>query len=129
MTRRKQSRTDVPDVLGLLLTYEEVAWLKHALVTLEGVIDAQPHSLPKLPMLRETASHLQKKLSRMGGQHAYDYKYKVPIAANEAMILYTAVWLFLVAVEHLPDSAEKQEALNRCLALHNRFVPFLGRSA
>ena len=127
MTHRKQSRADLACVAGLLLTYEDVAWLKHALATLEGLIDAQPHSLPKLPMARKTATQLQKKLSHMREHHAYDYK--VPLTANEVVILHTAVWLFLVAVEQLPDSAEKQKALSHCQALHSQLAPFVGKIA
>ncbi len=111
----------------LLLAYDDVAWLEHALATLEGVLAAQPSSLPKLPMVREAVSHLRKKLSRMGEQHAYSYK--IPITEREIVILHTAVWLFVLAVEQLADSAKKQAALSHCLALRSRVAPFMGSIA
>ncbi|MBV9689111.1 MAG: hypothetical protein JO202_05300 [Ktedonobacteraceae bacterium] len=43
------------------------------------------------------------------------------------MILHTAVWLVVAALQHLPDSPEQQEALSRCLALRSQFAPFMGR--
>jgi hypothetical protein len=117
----------LPHVPFLPVTYEEVAWLKHALATLEGVLADQPHSLPKLPKVRKTATQLQKKLSRMGEHHAYSYK--VPITEREIVILHIAVWLFVLAVEQLADCPEKHEAVTRCLALRSQLAPFVGNIA
>ncbi|MBV9020268.1 MAG: hypothetical protein JO125_06765 [Chloroflexi bacterium] len=127
MTHRKQKGGNLPHEPGLLFTYEDVTWLKQALVTLEGVTSRQPPSLPKLPIARETVTELQKKLSRMSEQHAYSYK--MPITRNDVVMLHTAVWLFLLDVVQQPDSAEKQKALSHCQALHSQLAPFVGKIA
>jgi hypothetical protein len=107
-------------VLLLFFTCEDIAWLKHTLVTLEGVLTAQPYSLPTLPTVQKTITQLQKKLSRTREQHTYHCE--VPMTNNEVVTQHTAVRVFLLAVEQLADCPEKQKALSHCLALRSQLI-------
>src|SRR5258708_5200158 len=103
--RRYAGATKLPQ---LVFTPDDLTFLQKALLPLELLVNTKPPSLSKIQFALETISQVQGKISHMIEQHMWGYG--VTFDANEVVVLHTAIWLFLAALEHLPDAAEKQEA-------------------
>jgi hypothetical protein len=121
MTHHDHSRGTLLQIPVLLLTVEEVAWLKPALATLEGVLAAQPHSLPQLPMVRKTAAHLHQKLSCLREQHVCGDTW--PGTADEVVMLHSTLWRCVRAGEQHADCPEQHQAVTRYRALRRQLGP------
>ena len=118
---RQSRRNGGPSKLPrLLFTLDDVTMLKNALIPLELLLTTKPKSLPNIQFALETVTQVQKKVAQMVEQQIWGYE--VSFDANEIVILHTAVWLFLAALEQLPGSPDKQEALRRCLALRSQLA-------
>ena len=123
MTRSNRYHGGSSRLPKLLFTCDDILLFKNALTTLESLLRSKPQSLPKIRFAVETVSQLQIKIAQIAQRQAWGYE--ISLDANEIIILHTAAWLFLAALEALPDSPEKQTSLGHCLALQSQLAPIV----
>ena len=118
--RSNRHRMGTQRLPKLIFTVDDLTFLKHALVPLQQLIGTKPQSLPKIQFALETVLQVEAKLSQIMQEKAWGYK--IALDVNEIIILHTALWLFLAALQEIPDSPERQQSLGICLALQSQLA-------
>jgi hypothetical protein len=99
----------------LIFPFDELVFLKKALVPLEQMMLAQKEPVPNRKLALATVTRLQSKIQRMIERGLWGEE--VELDFNEVVILQTSVWLFEATLEMAQPSPQKERAQQHCQTL------------
>ena len=115
MGRRQRSRTFVRKLPQLMLTLEQLTFLRQAVIVLEHMLLKHKEPHPNAEFALTTVTKVQTKIGRMIAQGARGTG--VGLDANDILLLRSAVSLFAAALEELEPSAESEALKKQCQTL------------
>jgi hypothetical protein len=99
----------------LIFSFDELVFLKKALIPLEQMMLAQKEPVPNRKLALATVTRLQTKIQLMIERGLWGEE--VELDFNEVVILQTSVWIFEATLEMAEPSPQKEQAQQRCQTL------------
>ena len=124
--RRRRVYEQTHKLPHIIFTLNELSLLKMALLPLEKKLNRTDAPYPNVSIALETVKQIQAKINRLIQQGTGEF---VGFDENEILIMDTALWIYMTALQLLEAGQERNVVLFRCQMLARKIFENKAKSS